>query len=75
MEEEKKEEKLVEEITLIIKFNFKTKGISLNGPLRQEMLCIWLLEKVKDMIKEINKPVQTIVPAKGPIPPFMKREN
>jgi len=44
------EEKKVVEPTIIIKLS-KNGDININGPLPNEMLCLYLLEKAKDLVK------------------------
>ena len=50
MEEEKTE---VKEMVLSITLT-KEGGVRVDGPIKDEMLCLWLLDKAKDTIKAFN---------------------
>ena len=64
-------------ITLAIEFTKEGK-INVNGPITNEMLCYFLLEKAKDIIKGHNLKLaieerQRVMPAKGGIMNFARR--
>jgi len=71
--EEKKEEAPKEEIEVAVRYNFKTGNIQIKGVINNEIMCLYLLEKAKDMVKSINKPkASPIAKPKGEIMNFVR---
>lgn len=66
MENIEKSEPQPKEVTLTIVLDEKGQ-VNVNGPLKNEAICIWLLEKAKDTIKAFNmqNPSKIVKPQGG----------
>jgi hypothetical protein len=67
----------MEKAELIIRFDPTTGQIQVTGPIQNEMLSFWMLDKAKDSIKEFNKNAGAqrgnIIPVNGGALPNLRR--
>lgn len=68
-----KEENSQKEIEIAVRYNLKTGNIQIEGIIKNEIMALYLLEKAKDMVKELNRPQPSqIVKPKGGIMDFVR---
>lgn len=53
----------MKEETIVITFTPKTGHINVEGPVNNEMLSLWMLEKAKDAVKDQHIPKKLVKPA------------
>ena len=65
-----------DEFELKIKYNTITGEIAIDGPIKNEMLCLWLLEKSKDICKAFSqKKPSELIPPRGGMMDFVRRNK